>query len=356
MKPDHIPPEASYLPVYQFSRGGMVESVHFGAIAVVDSSGKLNAWYGNPQTRTFLRSSAKPFQALPLVELGGVEKFSLSADELAITCASHSATDLHLKTIVGLQRKIGITESDLLCCTHQPFDPAARAKLHDQGLTPTPNHHNCSGKHTGMLGQAKLLGADLSGYTEINHPVQRSILSTVSEICGMDPGEIVLGRDGCSVPTFGMPLFHAAWGWARLMDPRSLKDNHQDACRQITSVMGAYPHLIAGPGRFDTRVMETAAGKLISKAGAEAFQAVGIYPDVLFPGSPSLGIALKIGDGDQSQRARTAVTLEILRQLGLLNEDELASLADLGPRVEIRNQCRSLTGDGSPCFELQYSR
>jgi L-asparaginase II len=351
-----MPSEVDYLPVYQLSRGGVVESIHCGAIAVVDSSGKLYAWYGNPQTTTFLRSSAKPFQALPLVELGGVKKYSIRADELAITCASHSGTDLHLKTIVGLQRKIGVAESDLCCCTHPPFDPAARAKLHDQGLNPTPNHHNCSGKHTGMLGQAKLLGVDLMGYTEVDHPVQRSILSTVSEICGMDPGEIVLGRDGCSVPTFGMPLYHAAWGWARLMDPGSLKHCHQDACRQITSAMGAYPNLIAGPGRFDTRLMETAAGKLISKAGAEAFQAVGVYPDALFPGSPSLGIALKIGDGDQGQRARMAVMLEILCQLGLINESERASLGDLGPRVEIRNQCHIVTGDGSPCFELQYSR
>ncbi len=351
----HLQNNPGYQPLYQTWRGGVVESIHFGAAAIVKSTGELFAWTGYARAVTFLRSSAKPFQSIPLVELGGVERFAMTQQELAITCASHSGTDRHLQVIAGLQRKIGVSETDLLCCTHPPFDKASREKLRDQGLNPTQNHHNCSGKHTGMLGQASLLGAPKQGYTETSHPVQQGILQVFSEMTGLSLEQIAVGRDGCSVPSFAVPLYRAAWAWARLVDPGELPAQRAKACRTLTTAMGKHPFLVAGPGRLDTRLMELAPGRIISKAGAEAFQALGILPGAISPGSPGLGIAIKIADGDQGKRARRAVTLEILLQLGILSSRELDEMSDLGPHQIYRNQCGIITGEGKPCFQLQYS-
>ena len=348
-------PPPGYLPIFHTTRGGSVESVHFGAIVAVDPAGNLFAWYGDPLAETYLRSSAKPFQAIPLVEMGGVERFQMTEAELAVTCASHSGTDLHLRTIYNLQSKIGINQDDLHCGTHQPFDVATQALLRDRGEQPTTNHHNCSGKHTGMLGQAILMNAGLEDYTEIDHPVQKNILSTVSDLCQISVDEIQIGRDGCSVPTFSMPLIHAARGWARLSDPVGLPPKTKEACKKITSAMQNAPFMVAGPGRVDTGIMERLAGKIVSKAGAEAFQALSIPAGILKKDSPALGIVIKIADGDHRKIVRKAVYIEVLRQLKLLTPDKLKDLSEYGPDIPIYNQRRTLTGWGKPCFQLQYS-
>ena len=106
-------------PVLEVSRGRLVESIHFGSIAVVDSSGKLISGNGDPQMVSFLRSSAKPFQVLPFVERGGVEHFKYTACELALSCASHEGARIHLDTVKEMQAKVGITENDLQCGGHQ---------------------------------------------------------------------------------------------------------------------------------------------------------------------------------------------------------------------------------------------
>ena len=344
-----------YIPLFQILRGGIIESVYYGAVAVATAEGDLFARAGDPDVVTFMRSSAKPFQAIPLVEMGGLEKFQMTGEELAVTCASHSSTDIHLKIIYNLQNKIGISEDDLLCCTHQPFDKASRLKLQDQGKQPTQNHHNCSGKHTGMLGQAALMGAAKEGYTEIDHPVQQRILKTFSDFCDIEPDHVQIGRDGCSVPTFAVPLFNAALGWARLVKPESFPDSRSHAAQKVTSAMANNPFLVAGPGRLDTRLMEIAQGKIISKAGAEAYQAAGIIEHAIAPGSPALGITIKIASGDQGKRALACVLIEVLRQLRLLSPDQLETLSDMGPVQKYLNQCQIPIGEGKTCFQLQYS-
>ena len=344
-----------YVPLFNTLRGGIVESIYFGSIAVVTSGGDLFAWAGNPNTVTFMRSSAKPFQAIPLVEMGGLERFQMTGEELAITCASHSSTNTHLKTIHGLQEKIGVNEKDLLCCSHQPFDKTSRLILRDQGKSPSPNHHNCSGKHTGMLGQAVLMDISKEKYTEVDHPVQKQILETFCDFCGLKPDQVQIGRDGCSVPSFAVPLYNAAMGWARLVQPDRFPETRANACRQITNAMGEHPFFVAGPGRLDTRLMEIAKGKIISKAGAEAYQAAGIFKGAIAPGSPALGITIKISCGDQGKRALRAVMLEVLRQLNLLSPEQMNGLCDLGPVLKYNNQCQIPIGEGKPCFQLQYS-
>jgi L-asparaginase II len=206
-----------------------------------------------------------------------------------------------------------------------------------------------------MLGQAVLLGASKAKYTEVDHPVQQQIQQTFCDICGLEPNQVQVGRDGCSVPTFAVPLFNGAWGWARLVQPGGFPDSRSRACQAVTSAMGKHPFLVAGPGRLDTRLMKIAQGKIISKAGAEAYQAAGIFENAIAPGSPALGIAIKIASGDLGKRSLGAVLIEILRQLHLLSPKELDDLSDLGPTHTFTNQCQIEIGEGKPCFQLQYS-
>lgn len=341
---------ANYVPLYHLTRGDTVESVHYGAIAVVDSHGRLLAWAGDVQTVTFLRSTAKPFQALPFVERGGMEHFGLTPAELAVICASHSGTDRHVAVVRSIQQKAGLQEDQLQCGVHPPYHAPTAEALRARGEAPTPNRHNCSGKHSGMLAHAVLRGLPLDDYLALEHPVQQSIRETLTTMAGLSPDQLHIGTDGCSAPNFAIPLYHAAWAYARLVDPHDQPPERQRACHQIVSAMTSHPDLVGGPGRFDTRLMQVAGHKLVAKGGAEGYQGLGIRPRT---GQHGIGIALKIADGDAARRARAAVVLETLRQLQVLNEDELQSLADFGPRRPVHNWRQRIVGEGYPVFRLQ---
>lgn len=342
-----------YQPVYQYSRGGHPESLHYGAIAVVDSGGLLVAWYGEPQAAPFLRSSAKPFQALPLLLAGGAEAFGLSDQELALMCASHSGTDEHVVVLAGLQRKLGIEESDLQCGVHPPFHKPTADSLRAAGLAPTPARHNCSGKHSGMLALAALKDWPLESYLDEDHPVQVSILEATARLCGMDAVDIAVGTDGCSAPNFALPLHNAAWGFARLMDQYDLPEDYAVAARQVRDTMLAFPGMVAGPERLDTALMQWGGGRILAKGGAEGYQAFGLAAGALGPGSPALGVALKVSDGDARKAVRDAVALEVLRQLGL---EELDDLKDYGPQLPVYNWRGLEVGRGEPVFQLELER
>ncbi|MBI4770312.1 MAG: asparaginase, partial [Chloroflexi bacterium] len=322
---------APYQLLIELTRGEIVESVHSGALAVVDAAGKLHAAIGDPEHVTFLRSTAKPFQALPLIERGGAETYGLSAREIAILCGSHSGTDEHAALLHGLQARLGLSETDLQCGVHPPMDRSTAARLAQKGEAPTPNRHNCSGKHTGMLALALALGQNRATYLDRESEAQRLILHTFAEMCDLEPAAVVVGTDGCSAPNFAVPLRSAALALARLADPGGLPAPRARACRQILAAMLSYPEMVAGPGRFDTRLMQVGRGRWACKGGAEGYQGLALLPGALGADSPALGIALKIGDGDADGRARSLATLEVLRQLGALGAPELAQLAEFGP-------------------------
>jgi L-asparaginase II len=355
--------KTGYQPIYEFTRGSTVESIHYGAIAVVDATGTLVASYGDPQGVTYLRSSAKPFQALPFLEHGGQGMFNLTPREVALMCASHSGTDEHVAVVRAMQVKTGVTEADLLCGVHYPIDEATAEAMKEQKLQPTPNRHNCSGKHTGMLAfvhlkelQDRPVDEGLA-YIDTSNPIQREILSTFAAMCGLKEDQVAVGVDGCSAPNFAIPLQNAALGYARLCDPDQGKVNPPEraaACRTITAAMTFNPDMVGGPGRFDTRLMETAQGRLVAKGGAEGYQGIGLLPGAMGERSPALGIALKISDGDQKSRAVPAVALEVLRQLGALPEAELGVLADFGPKQPVLNWRKLVVGEGRPCFHLKF--
>jgi len=351
-----------FLPLFEVTRGNIVESIHYGAIAIVDSNQKLLYSYGDPHTVAFLRSSAKPFQALPFVERGGVEHFGFTPRELALSCASHETAQIHLDAVRALQEKIGIHESDLQCGAHLPGDPEMLKKVIINHITPTANFNNCSGKHTAMLAHAKMRGLPLENYLERDHPIQQDILTTFAEMCGIERDQVELGTDGCSAPNFAVPLLNSALGFARFCDPVSLPKSRADACRKIKSAMTSHSEMVSGFGEFDCELMKVGNGKILTKRGAEGFQAVGLLPGALSADSPGIGIAFKVSDGDAGRmdedlqtrnRVRPAVTLEILRQLGALNVSQLKELAEFGPTLPIKNHREIVVGESRPVFKLK---
>lgn len=339
-----------YQPVVAVSRGGIVESVHHGAVAVVDSSGRLIAKYGDPQATTYMRSSAKPFQALPFLESGAKEAFGISAAEVAIVCASHSGTDEHLAVVESLQRKTGIAQTDLKCGIHPPLDPRTARRLHEAGQPITANRHNCSGKHSGMLATARYQDQPMDAYLHPEHPVQKRILEAFCSMVELSSDQVGVGIDGCSAPNFALPLLHAAWGYARLADPSQLPVQRGAACEKIFRAMTSHPFLVGGQRRFDTDLMEATGGCLLSKGGAEGFFAIAIPPGKL--SERGIGVAAKIADGDFGRRAGSLLILHVLDSLGALTDTEITRMERYSDR-ELHNHQDLQVGSIRTCFSLE---
>ncbi len=357
-------PYQDYQPIFVLDRAGVHESVHFGAIAVVDADGRLLASFGNPKTVTYLRSSAKPFQVLPFLDYGGAERFGLTLQEIALMCGSHSGTDEHVSVVQGLQRKTGVQEAELLCGVHPPYDRETNELLRQRGESPTPNRHNCSGKHTGMLAFARLLKEandepdESVSYIDICHPVQQKIVQALAEMCALPVQDISIGIDGCSAPNFALPLDRVALGFARLWSPEKVNTQtrqREQSCALVTKAMVGYPKMVGGPGRLDTVLMEVAENRVLAKAGAEGFQGMALRPGALAPDSPAIGIAFKISDGDSRNRVRPAVALEILRQLNALSAEQLQLLAEFGPEWAVTNWRGLEVGRAYPIFTLHWN-
>lgn len=343
----------SFLPVVHATRGNLVESIHWGAIAVVDKFGHLFASYGDPELVAYLRSSSKPIQALPLIELGGAERFDLTDHEISLMCASHRGLDIHVAVLEKLQAKIGVQESDLMCGTHPISDKATAEAMLMRSEKPGQNRHNCSGKHTGFLAQAILRGKNKENYINVEHPVQELVVQTFAQMSHVPQHDIYIGIDGCSVPVFGVPLRNAGWSFASLCDPSELDPQRAQACRRITTAMTNAPDMVSGPGQFDTELMKVGRGKIIAKGGAEGYQSIGLLPGAFGNDSPALGIVFKIADGDSIGRARPLVGIEILRQLGALDDEKIQALSAFDTRL-IQNWRKLDVGELTPVFELNF--
>jgi L-asparaginase II len=263
-----------------------------------------------------------------------------------------------------MQEKVGIQEKDLQCGAHLPGDAAMLKSVIANGIKPTPNFNNCSGKHTAMLAHAKMRGLPLENYLDVNYPVQKDILSTFAEMCRIDRKSIDLGIDGCSAPNFAIPLYNSALGFARLCDPHECSRLRSSSCRKITSAMTAHPEMISGHGEFDCELMKAGQGQIITKRGAEGFQGIGLLPGAVHADSSGIGITFKVTDGDASRmndqlvsaaRVRPAVTVEILRQLGALNDEQLKELSSFGPTRQIKNHRGLVTGESHPVFKLNFA-
>lgn len=335
------------IPVAEVTRGGIVESEHRGAVAVVTATGRLLAFAGDPHLVTFLRSSSKPLQAIPAIETGAADAAGLNPRHLALMCGSHGADPDHTAAVSEILAAAGRAERDLQCGTHPPLDPAVRERFAASHTAPTQLHHNCSGKHAGMLVLAQHLHAprDLP-YTDVTHPVQQRILAAVADMAGLPASEIVLGIDGCSVPNFAMPLNAAARAFARLLNPDGLAPDRAAAALRLADAMRAYPKMVSWESGFDTRLMQAVPG-IVSKGGAEAYHAMALPAGMVR--DEAIGIALKIADG--ASRARDAVALAVLAQLGLAIPSELADLV----RPEVRNWRGMHVGEIRPVVRLQFA-
>ena len=325
--------QAGYDAVVELTRGGIVECIHFGAMAAVDSSGNLLTSLGDPNLLTFPRSSMKPLQALPFVEDGGPEHFGLTEEELAILCASHHGTDEHVRVLRSIHAKVGLQEADLQCGVHWPPDKATVLAMRERGEEPTPYRHNCSGKHSGMLAQALLHDYSKGNYLSMDNPLQQRILKTVAEMCDVKPEDMPIGIDGCSAPVFAMPLYNFALAMARLADPFELGEVRAAACKKITHAMMAYPVMVAGPGSLDTVLMDVMRGKTAVKGGAEGYQMLSLMPEACGKGSPGIGVAIKISDGDPNRRATYALVVGLLKALGFGEEMESEAFRNFNTQI-----------------------
>lgn len=325
-------------PLTEVSRGGVVESRHRGAIAVVDSSGALLYAVGDAGFRTFWRSASKPLQALPALLTGAAGRYGLEPRHLAVMCGSHTGKDYHVRAVREILERAGIPETALRCVV--PGKPAAP--------------HGCSGKHAGMLLTARHLGEPLEGYEELEHPAQRRIRHVLAMLGSTPPEGVAAASDGCSVPTFAMTLAQMALAFARLVDPRGLGDAVTEACRRLVAAMQAHPEMLSG-AEGDTRDVTSAlvalrSSSLVAKTGAEALLCVGVLPSVL--GERGVGIAVKAEDGGAVQRSCYLATVEALRQLGVLGAGEADTLAPyLG--LDVTNVHGRVVGGVRPCFRLR---
>jgi L-asparaginase II len=320
-------------------RGPLRESTHQGHVVVTDSDGRVEAALGDPDRPTYYRSSAKPLQALAVLRTGAADRFSLSDEQVAIMCASHSGEPRHVEVVRRLLRAIDMSESALQCGPHWPYyEPAAEAARRRR-KEPLVVFNNCSGKHSGMLAGSRALGAPAETYLEPDHPVQAGIRAVVEELSACPPSSIAYGVDGCSAPNPGLPLRAMARSLAALVSLAAAGDAHS---RRIVEAMTAHPYLVGGTGRFDTRLMEVARGRLLAKGGA-----AGLHCTADRRRGRALVVKLESGEGTW---VHTAV-MAALTQLGWLDDAEIEHLAEFS-RPVLTNHRKLEVGQARPLFSL----
>jgi L-asparaginase II len=286
---------------------------------VCDGDGTVVEGLGTWRAPVFVRSSVKCLQALPLLESGAAERFGITDAELALALASHSGEESHTRVVRGLLERLGLAAADLRCGAHEPWDNRARQALRDSGAEPSALHHNCSGKHAGFLALALHLRADPARYLEPDGPVQQLVRAAVVDLTGVAERDLYVGVDGCSAPTFRVPLSALATAFARVANPAGLPAPRRAACERLLGAVARHPDLIAGSrGRFCSDVARASGGRLFPKVGGEAVYAIGVR-------GAGRALAVKIDDGNQ--RGMHPVVVELLRRFGFASAPELEALA-----------------------------
>ena len=309
-------------------RGEIVESFHRGAFAVVDADGRVLREGGDIDRPVYARSAVKALQALPLVASGAADKFGLVDAELALACASHGGQPEHVASAASMLAKAGLDVDVLECGTHWPSNEQASRALAAAGEQPCPLHNNCSGKHSGFACLGALMAGDadkarglLRGYVEPDHPVMREISASLESATGVRLADAPRATDGCSIPTFGIPLRALARAFARLGTGAGLTPERARAAARLRDAVAAAPLMVAGTGRLDTRLMAHFGTRVFCKVGAE-----GVYCAAL--PELGLGLALKMDDGNTARAAEVAV-VALIESLLPLPEDDRAFVQPL---------------------------
>jgi L-asparaginase II len=337
-------------PLVEVTRGGITESRHRGHVVAVEPDGTIVAHLGAPETVTYLRSSGKPHQAIPLVAAGAADRFGFTEKEIALACASHNGEPIHTELAASMLQKTGLTADALKCGVHEPYSAEVAAALKERGEAPNVLQNNCSGKHAGMLALALHLGAATETYDEPTNPVQLAIGKIVAQFSGIAIEDIAVGTDGCGVPVFGITVKAMALMYARLVaPPAEFAEDVKNACSRIVTAMTSHPELIGGTSeRLDTEMMRAAPGRIVSKVGAEGVYTCAVLPCDEWP--RGLGLALKIEDGDD-RRARPTVVIESLRQLGVLADQSLEAVSRYA-FYPVLNRRGDVVGEVTPEFKL----
>ena len=299
-------------------RGKSVESQHRGAWVLVDGAGDVVDGAGAFRRPVFARSSTKSMQALPLIESGAASAFGLGPVELALACSSHNAEDCHTQPVTRLLGRLGLDPGHLLCGASAPGDPNVRRQLFASGESPSALHHNCSGKHAAFLALAAHLGDEPARYLDPASACQTAVRHAMVDMCDLADGEWETATDGCSAPTYRLPLHKLALGLARVANPNDLTATRRDACNSLTAAVAAHPELVAGNHkRLCTALARVTQGRLFPKVGAEAINVIGVR-------GADLGLAMKVDDGNLV--AMNRIVLGLLEKLGLISRNELDEL------------------------------
>ncbi|TMJ53822.1 MAG: asparaginase [Alphaproteobacteria bacterium] len=301
-------------------RGSLLESEHRGRVAVIDADGNAVLRLGDVARPVFPRSAVKPLQALPLVETGAADRFGFGADELAVASASHAGEPAHVALVEHMLARAGLDAAALVCGAHPPIHAPSAQALARSGREPSALHNNCSGKHAGFLCVACAMEANPAGYADPAHPVQRAVKAAIEGIAGVALEDRSRAIDGCSVPTWALPLEKLAHGFARFGTGRGLDPHRAEAAARIRAACAANPYLVAGTGRFCTRVMAHFGGRVLVKGGAEGVLC-GALPEA------GLGIAVKCDDG--TARAAEVVMATLISRLLALDDADRGALAPL---------------------------
>lgn len=340
---------SSFVPLWAADRAGHPDFVRFGAFAACDAAGDLLAHAGDPGLPAFMRSSAKPFQAVAFLRRGLASALGLSDGEIACACASHEGQDRHVEAARRILSACGNEESGLLCGVHPASSKDLEFRVARGDVKLSPIHNNCSGKHAAMLAVCRHEGWPAATYPDPDHPLQRENLATLAAFAGIDASSIVVGVDNCTVPTFALPLSAAARAFARLVEPGDLPKDLADAGARAARAMGARPDMVGGDGRLDTAIMELTRGRVIVKTGANGYHAAaGRRPE----GGAAVGFALKLS-GAETEQQKAPVTIACLAAAGLLSRPETAALAkthaapQLNCRGAIVGQAAFVAGQGA---------
>jgi L-asparaginase II len=307
-------------------RGARVESRHRGALAVVDADGATVHAVGDATTPIFPRSAIKALQALSLVESGAADRFGLADEELALACASHSGEEGHVAGVLRMLGKAGLDASALACGAHWPINQTAAFALAKTGL-PSALHNNCSGKHAGFLCLACAMGVDHDGYWRPDHAVQKTVRGVLEDLTGAALGAEQRAVDGCSVPTWAIPLRDLAYAFAKFGTGRGLPRGRADAAARLRAACAAKPWHVAGTGRFCTDIMKLLGKRVFVKTGAEGMFC-GALPE------RGLGVAVKCDDG--AGRGAEALMASIVARFLPLDDAERAALVRF-TRPTLRN-------------------
>lgn len=320
----------------QVTRGYRVESIHCAEISVINNEGHEILGTENTSLKTYLRSSAKPFQATVLLDTKTDVFYGIPDEWIALTCASHNGEEIHANIVRSFLKKIGLDDSALQCGTHVPLVFTFGGYSGHVQESYSPAYHNCSGKHTGMLAVCRHLEKNVKTYLQFEHPVQKMILKKIEKYSGEK--DIHLALDGCTAPVF----YVSVRGMARMY--MHLAMGSDDNIERIRTIMTDYPYLIAGKGRFDTQIMEICKGKIAAKVGAEGVQGCAVkHPD-----GRRFGINIKIHDGNR--RALAPLLIETLLSLDALTDTEIELLKPFH-RPELRNHAGHIIGEIRPVFE-----